>query len=71
MEILLSTQITPRETEVLMWAARGKTSWEIATLLSISEDTARQHVKSVCRKFGVSNKTHAVAYAISEGLIKL
>ena len=34
--------ITPREREVLCWAAAGKTYWEIAVILGISERTVKR-----------------------------
>jgi len=64
-----SIKLTPREIEVMTWTARGKTRWEISTLLSISEETVKAHLEHACRKLGVSNKTHATALAIIHGLI--
>jgi DNA-binding CsgD family transcriptional regulator len=66
-----TAQLTPREIEVMTWSARGKTYGEIATLLSIAEDTAKSHIESVRNKLNASNKTHAIAIALSNGYIKL
>jgi LuxR family transcriptional regulator, quorum-sensing system regulator BjaR1 len=63
-------QLTPREVEATTWLARGKTYSEIALLLSISERTAKAHVESACHKLNAVNKTHAVALALVNGLIK-
>lgn len=57
--------LTERERECLRWAAAGKTDWEIATILRISENTANRHVTSATRKLGCVNRTHAVATAIA------
>ena len=60
-------KITPRELEILLWTSRGKTKWEIGEILSISENTVRNHVQNICQKYDVTNKTHAVAIAIMNG----
>lgn len=62
-------KLTPREAECLKWAAQGKTSSEIADILSISEWTARFHIAKVRRKLGATNVTHAVAKAIRRNLL--
>lgn len=60
---------TPREAEILLWSARGKTNWEIGEILKISENTVRNHIQNICQKYNVSNKTHAVTAAIMNGHI--
>ncbi|MCD2175233.1 helix-turn-helix transcriptional regulator [Rhizobium sp. C4] len=64
-------RLTPREREVLEWVAGGKTYWEIARILGISERTVR-HFMSACREKldAVSNK-QAVARAVATGLIEI
>ncbi len=62
-------QLSPREREGLLWTARGKTAWEISEILSISEETVVQYLKSAQVKFGVHKKTHAVVKAILFGYI--
>ncbi len=64
-----SLSLTLRETEVLTWMARGKTAWEVGEILSISHETVKKHVDHACLKLNASNKTHAVAKALMEGLI--
>ncbi len=61
--------LTDRESEVLVWACRGKTSQETADILNISERTVKFHVQQAMSKLGVYNKVHAVALAIRRGLI--
>ena len=63
-------RLTDRETEVTAWIARGKTYPEIAKLLTISERTVRAHLENVCQKLNATNKTHAVALALMNSLIK-
>lgn len=62
-------QLTQREKECLLWAAEGKTSWETAQILGISERTVIFHLQNVSEKLGVSNRQQAVARAISQRLI--
>lgn len=62
-------KLSPREIEILTWTAQGKTRWEISSILSISEDTVKKHIDHCCTKLNVSNKTHAVAIAMTHALI--
>lgn len=68
---LLSHTLRPREKEVLLWAARGKTSWETAKLLDLSEKTIKFYLSNARKRLAVQNKTHAVALCLSEGAFKL
>jgi DNA-binding CsgD family transcriptional regulator len=65
-----AVRLSPRETEVLMWTACGKTSGAIAGYLNVSEETIRAHIKGACRKLQAANKTHATAIALVHGLIR-
>lgn len=62
-------ELTARERECLLWAAEGKTSWEIARILGISERTAIFHLQNAARRLNASSRQQAVALAISQGLI--
>ncbi len=62
--------LTPRERECLLWTAKGKTAWEIAVILSISDGTVVFHLKNAIKKLGVNNKQHAVVAAIMRNLIQ-
>lgn len=55
--------LTCREIEILKWTADGKTSGEISTILSVSENTVNFHVKNIISKMRVANKTAAVVRA--------
>jgi DNA-binding CsgD family transcriptional regulator len=58
-----SQLLTRRETEILGWIARGKTSREIAAILVISPYTVRKHVEHILEKLEVSTRSAAVARA--------
>lgn len=62
-------ELSEREKECLLWAAEGKTSWEIANIIHISERTVIFHIQNASSKMGVSNRPHAVARALSMGLV--
>ncbi len=61
--------LTPREREVLLLVAHGKTNREIACLLWLSPATVRTHLEHVFDKCGVSTRAAAVArvFATSVG----
>jgi len=61
--------LTPRETEIMVWISKGKSRWEVAAILGISEDTVKTHLENVRRKLKASNTTHAIAIALLHGLI--
>lgn len=63
--------LAPRELEVLRWAARGKTTWETAQLLELSEATVAFYARRACSRIGVKSKIHAVAICISAGIFKV
>ncbi|MCA1493554.1 helix-turn-helix transcriptional regulator [Sinorhizobium alkalisoli] len=62
-------RLTLRETEVLTWSAAGKSYWEIATILGISERTVRFFMTNARRKLNVVSNTQAVAQAVRHALI--
>ncbi len=61
--------LSRREREILQWTADGKSSGEIALILTISVNTVNFHLKAIQKKFGAGNKTLAAAYAAAQGLI--
>jgi len=61
--------LTPRELEVLRWTMDGKTAWETAVLLNVSERTAVQHLQNAMKKLQCNSKHQAVLKALRLGLI--
>lgn len=61
--------LTARETQVLWWAAQGKSAWEIGEILHITKRTVDEHTHNATRKLDAGNKTQAVAIALRERLI--
>ena len=68
-EGLPNVHLSGRELECLRWTSRGKTTWEIAQILTLSQDTTRFYLREATRKFGVHSKHHAVVKAIAAGFI--
>jgi len=63
-------RLTPREREIMRWAAAGKSAWDTASILCISEQTVKSHVSSVLAKLEVCTKAQAVAESIRRGEIE-
>lgn len=61
--------LSPREMTVLLWIKEGKSNWEIAHIIGISERTVRFHVESIFLKLDTSSRTQAVAVAMERGLL--
>ena len=61
--------LSGRELEVLRLVAQGLSTGEIAQKLSYSQRTIKTVLHDVVNRFQVRNRTHAVVYAMREGLI--
>lgn len=61
--------ITPREVEVLRLVATGKSTPDIAHILSLSKYTVEDHLKNIYRKLNISNRSEAVSAAHKLGLV--
>lgn len=63
--------LTPREVEVLRFAAKGLRNKDIARLIGRTEDTVKLHLKHVMAKLDVADRTEAVTLALQRGIIHL
>jgi DNA-binding NarL/FixJ family response regulator len=63
--------LTPRETEILNFMAKGYLNKQIAVMLDISEQTIKNHVTSILRKLDANARTQAVITAVKRGIISL
>lgn len=61
-------QLTERETEVLRLLCEGLANKEIARRIDLQEVTVKLHVKTLYRKIGARNRTHAAMLAKEAGL---
>lgn len=62
--------LTDREIDCLNWTAAGKTSAEIADILTLSEHTVNHYLNRATKKLNTVNRTQAVARALRIGIIK-
>lgn len=62
--------LTPRERDVLMEVAHGRSNREIARELSVSEKTVKTHVSAILAKLGVQDRTQAALHAVRTGLVE-
>jgi DNA-binding NarL/FixJ family response regulator len=65
----LFRSLNDREAEVLKLFAQGCDTAEVASTLMYSERTVKNILHSITSRFQLRNRTHAVAYAVREGLI--
>lgn len=72
-EVLISLDsvsgLNDREIQIVRWTSEGKTSSEIAIILSLSEHTVNSYIAAILRKLHVVNRAQMVASALRNGLI--
>ncbi len=61
--------LTPRQHDVLVQLAEGKSNKEIGKTLYLTESTIRAHVAAILRTFDVSNRTQAVRFAVQNAWV--
>jgi DNA-binding CsgD family transcriptional regulator len=62
--------LSERERQCLFWVSEGKTSWEAAKILGITERTVNFHLNSAIRKTGCKNRYQAIARNIAAGQLR-
>ncbi|MGA8850066.1 MAG: response regulator transcription factor [Dehalococcoidia bacterium] len=65
----VAAPLTKRETQILTYVAEGNSNKEIARILSISEQTIKNHVSAILRKLNANDRAHAVTLALRSGWI--
>lgn len=70
-ELSSARQLSPRERDTLSLLAAGQSRSQAAEKLGISEHTLRAYIEAGRLKLGAVNTTHAVALALTQGLIML
>jgi DNA-binding NarL/FixJ family response regulator len=64
-------RLTARELDVLRLVARGMANREVAETLVISENTVRNHVRSILEKLRVRSRVEAAMVAVRDGLVEI
>jgi DNA-binding NarL/FixJ family response regulator len=62
-------ELTAREKAVLELVAHGKSNKEIASALSIAENTVKNHLKNILEKLHLENRVQAATFALRQGLV--
>jgi two-component system NarL family response regulator len=55
----------------LLLVASGHSNKLIGLTLTISEETAKTHVRNIIAKLGARDRTHAVTLAVRRGIMQL
>lgn len=56
--------LSPREAEILLWVAQGKTNYEAGVILGISAATVKKHLEHIYQKLGVEGRNTATLEAL-------
>ena len=64
-----TTDLTPRQREVLQLFAEGRSAKEVATILKISPRTAEFHKASIMKLLGIHTTAELAQYAVRHGII--
>lgn len=67
---LQKIELTHRERDVLQLLTEGATNRQIAASLDITENTVKNHLRSILEKLRVQNRVQAAAYALRQGIIE-
>jgi DNA-binding NarL/FixJ family response regulator len=63
--------LTPAEIRVLRLIAEGNANKEIATQLSVSEETVKGQVRNILSKLGANDRAHAAIIGVKRGIIEV
>lgn len=66
---ITAVSLTDRQRECVIWAARGKSDWEISRILGISRDTVIEHLRHARERYGVGKRTLLAVHALFDGTI--
>ena len=61
--------LTDRQRDCVVWAARGKSDWEISRILGIGEETVIRHLKQARERYGVQKRTSLAIRTLFDGTL--
>jgi DNA-binding NarL/FixJ family response regulator len=70
-EHAMDDALTPAEAAVLHLIAAGNSNKQIASQLSVTEETIKSRVKNILSKLGANDRTHAAMIGLKRGIIDL
>ncbi|MGE5820611.1 MAG: response regulator transcription factor, partial [Deltaproteobacteria bacterium] len=62
--------LTARESEIISFITQGCMNRDIASSLSITEETVKRHLTNIFNKVGMSNRLELALFAIEHGLVR-
>ncbi|CAN5353274.1 hypothetical protein BH11PSE11_BH11PSE11_22290 [soil metagenome] len=62
--------LSERQRQIIRWLHEGKTNWEVARILGMTEKNVKYHIEQILLKLDVCNRTQAVACAVGLGLLQ-
>ena len=63
--------LSRRQTEILLYVAKGMTTDEISKMLGIGPDCVKAHLRTACSLLDASSRSEAAAIAVAKGLIAI
>jgi DNA-binding NarL/FixJ family response regulator len=63
-------KLSQRELEIVTYVARGMSNRAIGDSLGLSENTVRNHLRSILEKLGLNNRVQVATLALEQGLVK-
>jgi len=64
-------KLTQRQLDCLVLVARGKTDWEIASILGVKEATVTDYITDACARYNVRRRVQLVMRAVHDGHMTL
>ena len=59
--------LTERESEIIALITQGKSNAEVASIVYLSINSVKSHIRSAYRKMGVTNRVEAVLWGVEHG----
>jgi RNA polymerase sigma factor (sigma-70 family) len=63
-------KLSQRELEIVSYVARGLSNRAIGETLGLSENTVRNHLRSILEKLGLKNRVQVATLALTQGVFK-